>query len=141
MDMVINMKTILTFILLVLSFAVTANDKLCSKGRMAYYGELQKNSGFQRLCYVPETGKWYFGVKPNDTPTFSDMEVSLINKFSQTVDNVKIEGFEIRLDLETVVVLGTNIVNGKMDSGYSMVNQVTMRFVPSTILVNYGVTK
>lgn len=128
------MKKLALVLLLGLSFTSIASNK-CYKGEVVFYGELEGNVGYQRLCYDKKDNQWFFGVKTKEDKNFEDTEVKLEKQFSYKEGNEDVKGYSLSLDEEEIILMVNNI-NDHIQQSLSIINGEPIPFVNDSVIFN-----
>ena len=108
----------------------------CKIGNIAFYGDLQENSGSQRLCYDKQKNQWIFGVKENSDLSFTEIVVDLDKEFIYSEGDEYVSGYSLILPNNTRVILMKNMINGTIKQGLSIVDQTPIPFINETVVYN-----
>lgn len=128
------------FVALLTTFPLLANaSNLCGRLEVAFYGKLENNSGFERLCYDRKKDTYFLGVQRTQDKTFDNFPVTNVVPFSfkDEKGNELVQGYHFDIPENNKVFLSISYHDRKIQMAWiSVNNEAYMGFEKPSVVYN-----
>lgn len=127
-------------IALIAAFPLLSNaSDLCGRLEVAFYGKLENNSGYERLCYDRQNDTYILGIKNFADKKFDNFPVTNVVpfQFKDKGGNELVQGYHFDIPNNNKVFLSISYAEGEIQMAWISVNsEAYMGFEKPSVVYN-----